>query len=348
MPAWTGPPRSLIAATVAAFVLAPVVSSAGDAEPPAERATLSSGTPAAVEDTTGAPGATLSPRLAEPTPTEPAAPTEPAEPAEPVEPVVEPRTIGVVSFNQFRKLTPEQLTSDARALARNPRADIIGWQEAWDTRGILRDLNDLGWSTRSFPRGAKELSVSWRNAEFAFVSSEQRQVARGVDDGTGRYPFGDRWAVRVTLRDRASGELVSVLNTHLPQAIEDLDNPGRWALTYNSARARTQLTRLARMWGQAPGRWVVGTGDYNVDAGAERRVRPEGGLSDVFSGRAVSSYAVLGIDVADTHPVSGRHIDYVHVSKKSLARGQVAFAAHWAITGLNSDHRPLLARLRLS
>lgn len=346
MPAWTGPPRSLIAATVAAFVLAPIVSSAGqDAEPPggssaAEQASLSSGSPTS-PTSPSIPTAPVPPRQAEPAPVE-------AEAAEPAEPVVVPRTIGVATFNQFRKLTPEQLTSDARALARNPRVDVIGWQEAWDTRGILRDLGELGWSTRSFPRGAKELSVSWRSEDFTFVGAEQRQVARGVDDGTGRYPFGDRWAIRVTLRDKASGELISVLNTHLPQAIEDLENPGRWALTYNSARARTQLTRLARMWGQAPGRWVVGTGDYNVDAGAERRVRPEGGLSDVFAGRAVSSYAVLGTEVADTHPVSGRHIDYVHVSKKSLARGRVAFAAHWAVTGLDSDHRPLLARLRLS
>ncbi len=252
-----------------------------------------------------------------------------------------------MSFNQYRKLTPGQALADARTITRDKAVDIVGWQEAWDTGPALAALRDAGWATKRFPRGAKELAVSWRKADFAFVGADQRQVAKGVDDGQGRYPFGDRWAIRVTLRDRASGEQISVLNTHLPQAIEDLSRPGRWRPTYNSARARAQLTRLARMWDKAPGRWVVGTGDYNVDAGAESKVRPQGGLSRMFAGRAVSSYSELGIrDLADTHPVSGRHIDYVHVSRKALRRERIEFTDQWTVPRLNSDHRALVARIR--
>ena len=113
--------------------------------------------------------------------------------------------------------------------------------------------------------------MSWRRADFKFVGADQRMVAKGVSDESGRYPFDDRYAIRVTLRDRDTHELISMLNTHLPQAIENLDKPGHWRPTYNSARARLQLTRMARMWDRAPGRWVVGTGDYNVDAGAEEK-----------------------------------------------------------------------------
>ena len=180
------------------------------------------------------------------------------------------------------------------------------------------------------------------------VGADQRLVARGISDETGRYPFGDRYAIRVTLRDRDTGELVSVLNTHLPQAIENLDKPGHWRPTYNSARARTKLTRMARMWDRAPGRWVIGTGDYNVDARAEARERPVGGLSRMFAGRAVSSYAVLGKDIAPTHPISGRQIDYVYAARKDVRQERLKFIDQRTIPGLNSDHRALLVRFALT
>lgn len=340
---WAGPPRLLIAATVLGFAVSPMLSSAGEDGDPGRGAgavRLSSVTGSAPLTSSG----DAARRAAAPVAS---APEEVA--ATPARKVRVPRrVIGVVTFNQYRKLTTAQALRDARTITRNRAADIVGWQEAWDSGPVFADLRTRGWATKRFPRGAQELAVSWRQADFAFVGADQRQVAKGVDDGRGRYPFGDRWALRVTLRDRASGELISVLNTHLPQAIEDLDRPGRWRPTYNSARARAQLTRLARMWDRAPGRWVVGTGDYNVDAGAESKVRPQGGLSRMFAGRAVSSYSVLGLKgLGDTHPVSGRHIDYVHAARKAVRQGRLEFQDQWTIPRLSSDHRPLLARIKL-
>ena len=327
---WTGPPLLLIAVTVLGFAVAPLVSSPGDANAgePQAQVLLSSAvevtgrtTPDTAQRDTPKPGVAIAP--------------------------IPRQVVGVATFNVFRKLSYAEMLADARTLTDNPDIDIIGWQEAWDSAPVFAALQPRGWTTKRFPKGAKELAVSWRRADFAFVSADQRLVAQGVSDENGRYPFGDRYAIRVTLRDRTTGELISVLDTHLPQAIEDLDQPGSWRPTYNSARARLQLTRLARMWDRAPGRWVLGTGDYNVDARAEARTRPEGGPSKMFAGRAVSSYAVLGKDLAPTHPTSGRQIDYVHAARKAVRQERIRFLHQRTIPGLNSDHRALLVRFAL-
>jgi len=334
---WTGPPLLLIALTLLGFAIAPLVSSPGgaSAREPQGQVELSSadGSGSGAVGGRGAPGA------------EDRAAAE----AAPPEPKTIPRqVVGVATFNQFRKLTYAEALADAKALAASDAVDIIGWQEAWDSAAVFAALQPRGWTTKRFPKGAKELAVSWRRADFEFVGAEQRLVAKGVSDDSGRYPFGDRYAIRVTLRDRDTKELISVLDTHLPQAIENLNRPGRWRPTYNSARARLQLTRFARMWDKAPGRWVVGTGDYNVDARAESRTRPFGGPSKMFAGRAVSSYAVLGEDLGPTHPVSGRQIDYVHAARKAVRQEQIVFLRQRTIPGLNSDHRPLLVTFALS
>lgn len=332
---WTGPPLLLIAVTLLGFVVAPLVSSPDNAsaQDGQGQVQLSSADPAPPAGTR-------------------AGGADSAERGTPQRgPVIEPiprQVVGVATFNVFRQLTPAQSLADARALAANPAVDIIGWQEAWDSAPVFGDLEQRGWATKRFPNGAKELAVSWRRDDFKFVGADQRLVAKGVSDESGRYPFGDRYAIRVTLRDRDTRELISILNTHLPQAIENLDKPGHWRPTYNSARARLQLTRMARMWDRAPGRWVVGTGDYNVDAAAEAKTRPYGGLSKMFAGRAVSSYAILGRDLSPTHPVSGRQIDYVHAARKAVRQGRIEFLDQRTVPGLSSDHRPLLVRFALT
>jgi hypothetical protein len=330
---WTGPPLLLIAVTVLGFAIAPLVSSSDGASAgePQGQVQLSSGVPAET-------GGGLSADAAE-------RGTPKSSP--PLEPIAK-QVVGVATFNVFRQLSYSEMLSDAHTLAANPDIDIIGWQEAWDSAPVFAELQPEGWTTKRFPKGAKELAVSWRRSEFTFVGADQRLVARGVSDETGRYPFGDRYAIRVTLRDRDTGELISVLDTHLPQAIENLDKPGHWRPTYNSARARVQLTRMARMWDRSPGRWVIGTGDYNVDARAEARTRPIGGLSRMFAGRALSSYAVLGKDIAPTHPISGRQIDYVYAARKDVRQERLRFIDQRTIPGLNSDHRALLVRFALT
>ena len=327
---WAGPPPLLVLATVLAFVIAPVFSgsnsgyaSEGDGER-GPSAALASGEirelpPVGTKPLTRA-GQTIERR----------------------------HEIGVVTMNQFNQLSLAQARADAVSVTSRSAVDIVGWQEARDFGPVFGTLRDRGWATRRFPSRAKELAVSWRRSEFEYVASSSRLVAFGVDEVTGRYPFGNRYIIRITLRHRASGRLLSVINTHLPHKSEDRDRPGHWTRTSNAARARFQLERMRHEWETAPGRWVVGTGDYNFDARADARVELPRAPAKALAPVARSSYAVLGGgDLLPTHPPTGRYIDYVHASKRSLDSGDLRFLSQRTLLGLNSDHRPLLVRMML-
>jgi endonuclease/exonuclease/phosphatase family metal-dependent hydrolase len=325
---WTGPPPLLVLATVLAFVVAPVFSRADPVS------AQEGGGTARVSLASGA--GTEIPRIG-------------TKPVTRAGQTIERRDeIGVVTMNQFSRLSVPQARSDAELVTSRPEADVVGWQEAQHFGAVFWGLRQRGWDTKRFPQGAKELAVSWRRSKFDYVSSSSRLVAWGVDEVTGRYPFGNRYIVRVTLRHKPTGRLLSVVNTHLPHKAEDRDRPGHWTTTSNAARARFQLVRMRREWKQAPGRWVVGTGDYNFDARADARVGLRGAPAKALSPVALSSFAVLGGgSLLPTHPPTGRYIDYVHAARKDLKDGTVKFLGQRTLTGLNSDHRPLLVRLAL-
>ena len=336
---WAGPPPLLLLATVLGLLVAPMV---GEDPPSAQpqATTVShvvSSPPLTIEDPPvarrigGVPASQGAQLVAS---------------ARPLR--LKPVHVGVASMNVFRKLSAAQAHRDIRSLTRRSGVDVVGWQEAERWGPALQSLR--GWATRTFPlgKGRSELAVSWRSGKFRLVDARQRLVAYGVGSQDGRYPFGNRLVVVVTLEHRATGRLLTVINTHLPQAIEDLDRLGRWRPTINAFRARNQLERIAPIWRSAPGRWVVGTGDYNFDAGADARLRPVGGPRRVLARTAVSSYQALGTDVAPTFPENGRHIDYVFLDHDAAAQGLMKFTGHRVLRGFNSDHQPLVARLRLS
>lgn len=332
---WAGPPPLLILATIAAFLLLPLISDAESAPQRGDAQAELVGTTTSGDRQQRAPGR------------EPA--TEP-EPKPRKKPEAQPRpvVIGVVSANQWAQLTVDQIRADALSLTAHDVVDVIGWQEAERSRPVFASLADRGWDTRQFAGGAGSLAVSWRRATFELVSADSRRVAYGVASTMGQYPFPPRFVQRVTLRHRPSGELLTVINTHLPHKIEDLDRPGEWLGTSNAARARFQLARMKRDWRQAPGRWTVGTGDYNFDARSDARHRPHDGVRDALGEYAVSSYAALGLDgLGASHPPTGRYIDYVHAARGALHRGEMEFVRHRMIGGLNTDHNAVLARIRL-
>jgi endonuclease/exonuclease/phosphatase family metal-dependent hydrolase len=325
---WTGPPPLLVLVTALAFVIAPV---------------LSRPDPGHASDGGQNSQASLSSASA------PVIPPIGAQPRSQPGAVIERRdAVGVVTMNQYRELSVSQAQRDAVRVTSRRAVDIVGWQESQRFGQVFSALRGRGWATRRFPKGAKELAVSWRRSEFEYVSASSRLVAYGVDEVTGRYPFGHRYIIRVTLRHRATGRQMSVLNTHLPQKIEDLDHPGRWTRTSNAARARFQLERMTREWRQAPGRWVVGTGDYNFDARADHRVGLRKAPGQALASVARSSYVVLGGgNLLPTHRPTRRYIDYVHAANSDLRAGHIEFLGQWTLTGLNSDHRPLLVRMAL-
>lgn|GEM_PF-2125976 len=367
---WAGPPPLLIAVTVLGILVAPAVSRA-DAGPPAiEQAVLAGAEPGPA--TTPSPTPTPTPvstpgRSGGASTSDPAPDTQSdtesdtgpgsgeaagaAPGSRPKVPAIASQKIGVASFNQYVQLSDSAGLADALALTSRDAVSIVGWQEGFAAGPTYQALEGRGWATKRYVRskGSRELAVSWRTDRFAFVGSALHKLADGVAEGDGRYPFGTRYALRVTLRDRATGEQLSVINTHLPQRIENLDVPGTWRTTKNALRAARQLDRLAEIWERAPGRWVIGTGDYNIAALADQRARNSGGVVAAYAGVARSSYSLLGFKgLQPTHPYSGRFIDYVHVARPALKQGRIEVLGQRTPGGLNSDHRPLVVRLKLS
>jgi endonuclease/exonuclease/phosphatase family metal-dependent hydrolase len=332
---WAGPPPLLLLATVLGFAMAPMLDR-GPGEPVPQALTVAQ---------------TVSPRAVEPHVLRPQAlqRSRGGTVATGIKPVqLKPVRVGVASLNMYRHLSSAQAGGDARTLTRLPAVDVVGWQEADRFRAVLHALR--GWDTRTFDfgRATSELAVSWRRSEFTLVSAEQRSVANGVGWQDGLHPFPDRLVAVVTLRHRATGRTLTVVDTHLPQAIEDLDRPGHWLPTINAYRARRQLAAVAATFRRAAGRWVVGTGDYNMDARADARRRPPGGPRRALAGTAVSSYQVLGSDVAPTHPPTGRRIDYVWADRAGVRDGRIDLSRQFVVGRLASDHNALVARLVLS
>ena len=336
---WTGPPPLLLGVTVVALVVAPFLhgrSEVGVRLTSATRSTMTS--PRTIEPRVIAPQQVL-PRIQGGRAGRGVAPA-------PVR--LKPLRVGVASFNMFHQLSSAEARHDALKVTGRSRVDIVGWQEAEAFGHVLHRIP--GWRTETFRNGRhpSELAVSWRASEWRLVRSHARVAARGVAGDEGLYPMGNRQIASVTLAHRGTGRELTVLDVHLPQAIEDLDRLGRWRPTLNAGRARGELRRIAASWRHAPGRWVVSTGDYNFDADGDRRHRPSGGPRDVVGRVAVSSYAKLGTGTAATFPENHRHIDYVWVDRSGYDDGRIRFAGQSTIGHLYSDHNSLLARLTLS
>ncbi|MFC7496755.1 MULTISPECIES: hypothetical protein [unclassified Nocardioides] len=327
---WAGPPPLLLLATVLGVLVAPAVAEEQPSPRPAASARPTVSTVSTVS-------VAATPRSIEPQVVR--ADVAPLEPA---------LDIGVASMNMLRLLSPQQAGADARRLTTDPAVDVVGWQEAQHFGPVLRALP--GWRTATFERRGEisELAVSWRAEKFRLVRSKLVYGVPGVDVDQGRYPFAGRRIAVVTLEHRASGRRLTVLDAHLPMMIEDDATPGRWAATLNARHGRRHLARIAQAWRRTDNRWVVGTGDFNFDARADARRLPAGGPTRMLGRVAISSYRVLGAGTPPTYPERERRIDYVWVDRAARKAGRMELLRHWVLPDFNSDHRPIVARLRLT
>ena len=258
-------------------------------------------------------------------------------------------TIGVVSFNAWHDLTVRAAWRDARDLVGRGGIDVIGWQEMERFDTVLDRLERLGFESQNFGGRAGEDAVSWRSSVFELVAAEKFLMHPGVP-GT-RYGVPARYVVRVSLRHRSTGRLLTVLNTHVNHKIENVNRPGHPLHTTNLRYARLHFGKLRDLWLEEPDTtdWTVGTADLNVDHLPDRRVRYWGFPTQQLGDVAVPSWSALGArGMPDTYTGLGQHrkIDYVMLARRD--RGHDAqFVSHRVLRGLRSDHRPLLARIAL-
>ncbi|MGN0063648.1 MAG: hypothetical protein ACI379_05350 [Nocardioides sp.] len=265
-------------------------------------------------------------------------------------------TVGVVTANSYWRVTPEQAADDWRRLTARRDVDLIGWQEANSAhfRSLADEYAEKGWTTWQYEgartSGPVALAITYRSdvwelGEVTWQRVHGLQGRREAQDTDDKFP--PRWIVVAELTHRASGRTVTLVNTHLDHAIE---TGQEFADTRNGRAARKHLRMLATVWRTAPGEVVVGTGDYNFDHHDDSVARPQGGITDLFDGLAVSSYEALGY-AGLTPSLRTRWIDYVFLTAASLkgesGTGTAQFARHRVLEGYHADHHPVLARIRL-
>ena len=258
-------------------------------------------------------------------------------------------TFGVASANAYRHLNLDQAKADWDRLTSREGVDLIGWQESKSDqfRTLYPQYRDQGWDTWFWPdpdTGPISLAFSWRTSAFDLLDVETQRMHKGGYPRETDDPFPARWLVKATFRHRETGRVIVLLNTHLNQHIETGQG---FEKNLNARRAKTHLRKLATIFRETaadPAVTVIGTGDYNFDYADDSKARPTGGITDRFEGVATSSYQALGLDgVPPT--LRTRWIDYVFLADSSAKKAQ--FAQHRSLPKGNSDHSPLVARIRL-
>jgi len=197
--------------------------------------------------------------------------------------------------------------------------------------------------------------ILWRSDKFTLLGRDWIEVAPETyvgDRGAGPATMHAKYVVRVRLLDNATGRRIWILNNHFVPTVQGADG-GR---NDNIRRTRLYAQHMAGLHGvmdrvrtEEGGGLVFVTGDFNVnyrnDKVAQDPIFPYAGLG---IRRFRSSYFRLGEPRIGTHVLDNgfdkRLIDYVnfHPSRR------LAATAQRIVTGLNSDHRPLIVDFKVT
>lgn len=231
------------------------------------------------------------------------------------------------------------------ALIRHEAPDLLGMQEVLlhqkrELEAALPEYAMIG-AGRDDGLEAGEFSpLAWRRDRFALVRSgtfwlsPTPQIPGKAWDAA--FPRIASWAV---LRDRKSGELLRVLNTHF-------DHVGA-AAKANSARLIGQ-SAAAGSDAEIP---IIVMGDFNSPTGSEPyRLLADTSATSLADTRDLSAAAPYGprgtftgfqIDTDAPDP-----IDHIFVSRHFHVSSYAVITQHWG-GRLPSDHYPVVAELRM-
>jgi endonuclease/exonuclease/phosphatase family metal-dependent hydrolase len=263
----------------------------------------------------------------------------------------------VATANLYTKLAWPQARADLERLA--AAVDLIGLNEVTPRRA--GEIS--AWTTANpdweFVRPMDSRS-SWSGSNAVLVRTSTFEVLeRGVVYGSRAsmpaYKVDSRWITWVQLRERTTGRGLVWLQTHMDAAVESNGAPRRGAgeRVRNNAQYMRTLLRMAQSFER--NHEVLVGGDWNVDARADRRVQHPQMPYTMLEQRAApdtgglrSTYSLLGLDVPPTSRYAGgRWIDYVAVWTRPDGEGATV-TGHQVVTGVNSDHNPLVAGVQLT
>lgn len=270
-------------------------------------------------------------------------------------------TVRIASFNTAATSTTRKGFRDVKNLLAEG-VDIVALQEmsSWARRERVRkrllDCETCTWDgwipVPAVPGGQP---ILWRSDKFTFLGRDWIQVAPETfvgDKGAGPATMHAKYVVRLRLLDNATGRTIWVLNNHFVPTVQG-ENGGR---NDNRRRIRLYARHMAglqavidKIHAEEGGGLVFVTGDFNVnyrnDKVAQDPVFPYAALG---TRGFRSSFYALGEPGTGTHVLDNgfdmRLIDYVNFkpTRRVIATGQRI------VTGMNSDHRPLIVSFKVN
>lgn len=270
----------------------------------------------------------------------------------------EPTTAGlrIVTYNVSADVKVQRTIDDLTSIITNQAPDVISLQEmsSWERRQAVRAnfvdcegcLYDTFMPTAAVPGGQP---ILFRRDKYALLGTGMRQVTEDTyvgSRGAGPSTIHAKWITWVYLRDLATGRQVYVLNNHFVPTVQASsggtnDQTRRLAIYRKNMQGLVALIEEIR---STTGGLVFVTGDFNVnyrgDVVKQARIFPYAALGSIG---VTSSYQNVYVPEIGTHILNNgydkRLIDYVF----SMHRRGMAPDALQILTGLSSDHRPLVS-----
>jgi endonuclease/exonuclease/phosphatase (EEP) superfamily protein YafD len=271
------------------------------------------------------------------------------------------RTVRIATFNTAAMSSTRQGFEDVKKLlAAGP--DIVALQEmsSWQRRERVRTrLLDCatcvwdGWIPVPAVQGGQP--ILWRSDRFTFLGRDWIEVAPETfvgDRGAGPATMHAKYVVRVRLQDNVTRRTIWILNNHFVPTVQDSDG-GR---NTNVRRTRLYARHMSGLQGvidrirtDEGGGLVFVTGDFNVNFRKDKVVQDPIFPYAALGARSMrASYYRLGEPATGTHVLDNgfdkRLIDYVNYKPSR----RVIPLRQRIMTGMNSDHRPLIVDFKVS
>lgn len=251
-------------------------------------------------------------------------------------------TVTVASWNTLRTNSTPDLIAGVRSIGTS--ADVIGLQELGSPARRAAALSAVG-GTFALQSARNAVPLLWRKSKFDLIGQGSTKVfdVIRVEDGVSGPNVGPKNVSWVQLRLRGTGTTFTVINNHILPSINikghpDRTKPGRLRLYRTQMSALLALVDRFRAFGP-----VMATGDFNIDARADARVKdPSDPYVLMRQHDLYSNWHTLGFASASTQ--GHRYIDYVWGTR---SKGAVAVAQK-VLPKYGSDHSPVLVTFNQS
>lgn len=248
--------------------------------------------------------------------------------------------VRVASWNTYANNTTGQVLAGMREMTRV--ADVIGVQELKDNR--RRTQVEHAMARRGFRAspGRNAVPLFWRTARYRTLTRGSVKVfgRTRIEPGISGTRIGPKSIQFAQLQDRRTGAVFTVLNHHLVPDIEHdghaiAGHPRRVALADRQLDAFATLA--ARFGRYGP---VIGTGDWNINAETDQRVRDPHLLSARLARVGMATnWAAVGYRVVSATK-GRRYIDSIVATTRDTRIDGVSVGSYDG-----SDHKKLFVTL---